>query len=311
MTTATSRAGSLISGEGLRSAVALPIHVDGRLWGAIAVGSGQAPLPPGTEQRMTRVHRPGRHRGRERAEPGRAGGQPRRARPPAGRAGRAAPGGHPGGPRNRPGRGLLGGRRGNPPAVRCGQRGHSPLRAGRDAVVVCGAGDERPGHVAGRDALGTPRLPSPGGGVADRPARPGRRGRVERRGGPDRRPPARARDPVDGRPARSSSRVACGARWARRRGKGRFLPAPPTAWRTSPSWSRRPSGTPRAGLSWPPRGRGSSRPRIRSGGGSSGTCTTGPSSGWSRSAWSCAWRRAWCPPSWPGWRRRSARSRTS
>jgi len=39
--------------EGLRSAVALPIHVDGRLWGAIAVGSGQGPLPDGTEQRMT------------------------------------------------------------------------------------------------------------------------------------------------------------------------------------------------------------------------------------------------------------------
>jgi signal transduction histidine kinase len=39
--------------EGLRSAVALPIHVDGRLWGAIAVGSGQGPLPSGTEQRMT------------------------------------------------------------------------------------------------------------------------------------------------------------------------------------------------------------------------------------------------------------------
>jgi signal transduction histidine kinase len=39
--------------EGLRSAVALPIHVDGRLWGAIAVGSAQAPLPPDTEQRMT------------------------------------------------------------------------------------------------------------------------------------------------------------------------------------------------------------------------------------------------------------------
>ena len=39
--------------EGLRSAVALPIHVDGRLWGAIAVGSGQGPLPPDTEQRMT------------------------------------------------------------------------------------------------------------------------------------------------------------------------------------------------------------------------------------------------------------------
>jgi len=39
--------------EGLRSAVALPIHVDGRLWGAIAVGSGDGPLPPDTEQRMT------------------------------------------------------------------------------------------------------------------------------------------------------------------------------------------------------------------------------------------------------------------
>ena len=39
--------------EGLRSAVALPIHVDGRLWGAIAVGSGEGPLPDGTEQRMT------------------------------------------------------------------------------------------------------------------------------------------------------------------------------------------------------------------------------------------------------------------
>ena len=39
--------------EGLRSAVALPVHVNGRLWGAIAVGSGKGPLPPGTEQRMT------------------------------------------------------------------------------------------------------------------------------------------------------------------------------------------------------------------------------------------------------------------
>src|SRR5712691_9204506 len=39
--------------EGLRSAVAMPVHVDGRLWGAIAVGSGQGPLPPDTEQRMT------------------------------------------------------------------------------------------------------------------------------------------------------------------------------------------------------------------------------------------------------------------
>jgi signal transduction histidine kinase len=39
--------------EGLRSAVAMPIHVNGRLWGVIAVGSGHGPLPPDTEQRMT------------------------------------------------------------------------------------------------------------------------------------------------------------------------------------------------------------------------------------------------------------------
>ncbi|HEY2266166.1 MAG TPA: GAF domain-containing protein, partial [Streptosporangiaceae bacterium] len=39
--------------EGLRSAAAMPIHVNGRLWGAIAVGSTQAPLPDGTEHRMT------------------------------------------------------------------------------------------------------------------------------------------------------------------------------------------------------------------------------------------------------------------
>jgi signal transduction histidine kinase len=38
--------------EGIRSAVAVPIHVNGRLWGMIAVGPGQGPLPPDTEQRM-------------------------------------------------------------------------------------------------------------------------------------------------------------------------------------------------------------------------------------------------------------------
>jgi signal transduction histidine kinase len=37
--------------EGIRSAVAVPIHVDGRLWGLIAVGSWQGPLAPDTEQR--------------------------------------------------------------------------------------------------------------------------------------------------------------------------------------------------------------------------------------------------------------------
>jgi signal transduction histidine kinase len=39
--------------EGLQSAVGTPIHVNGRLWGVIAVGSREGPLPDGSEQRMT------------------------------------------------------------------------------------------------------------------------------------------------------------------------------------------------------------------------------------------------------------------
>jgi GAF domain-containing protein len=39
--------------EGLRSAVAMPIHVNGRLWGMISIASARGALPPDTEQRMT------------------------------------------------------------------------------------------------------------------------------------------------------------------------------------------------------------------------------------------------------------------
>ena len=39
--------------EGLRSAIAMPVHIQAKLWGMIAVGSGQGALPPDTEQRMT------------------------------------------------------------------------------------------------------------------------------------------------------------------------------------------------------------------------------------------------------------------
>jgi signal transduction histidine kinase len=39
--------------EGLRSAVGIPIVVDGRLWGMIATGSEEWPPPDGIEQRMT------------------------------------------------------------------------------------------------------------------------------------------------------------------------------------------------------------------------------------------------------------------
>ena len=39
--------------EGILSSVAVPIYVNGRLWGMIAAGSGQGPLAPDTEQRMS------------------------------------------------------------------------------------------------------------------------------------------------------------------------------------------------------------------------------------------------------------------
>ncbi|WP_344113649.1 GAF domain-containing sensor histidine kinase [Kribbella alba] len=50
--------GAIVGGEstvreGIRSAVAVPIHVDGRLWGMIAVGPENGPMPADTEQRMT------------------------------------------------------------------------------------------------------------------------------------------------------------------------------------------------------------------------------------------------------------------
>jgi signal transduction histidine kinase len=45
--------GELYLREGLSSAFGVPIHVDGRLWGMVAVGTGSGPLPPDAEQRMT------------------------------------------------------------------------------------------------------------------------------------------------------------------------------------------------------------------------------------------------------------------
>jgi signal transduction histidine kinase len=47
-----SEVADVIRREGLRSAVASPIHVGGRLWGAIAASSRQGPFPAGAEQRM-------------------------------------------------------------------------------------------------------------------------------------------------------------------------------------------------------------------------------------------------------------------
>ena len=51
---AESGAGVWVSGPAVRSVVAVPVTVDGRLWGAMAVGwTGDDPPPPGTENRLS------------------------------------------------------------------------------------------------------------------------------------------------------------------------------------------------------------------------------------------------------------------
>ena len=159
--------------EGLRSAVALPIHVDGRLWGAIAVGSGQAPLPPGTEQRMTQftdLVATAVANAQNRAALEASRDELARLLAEQAALRRVAT--------------LVA--RGMDPAevfsavaeeVRrlfdADTAGIVRFQPDGTAVVISGARRRGTGHVAGRDALGTPRLPCPGGGVADRPVHPG------------------------------------------------------------------------------------------------------------------------------------------
>jgi signal transduction histidine kinase len=45
--------GELYLREGLTSAFGVPIHVNGRLWGMVAVGTARGPLPPNAEHRMS------------------------------------------------------------------------------------------------------------------------------------------------------------------------------------------------------------------------------------------------------------------
>lgn len=44
----------LLTSAGMKSAVGVPIRVNGQLWGAFAVGSSDAPLPPDTEQHLAK-----------------------------------------------------------------------------------------------------------------------------------------------------------------------------------------------------------------------------------------------------------------
>ena len=173
--------------EGLRSAVGMPIHVNGRLWGMIAVGSGEGPLPDGTEQRMTEFtdlvatavanaqNRAALEASRdelarllaEQAALRRVATLVARGIDPVEIFSAVA----------EEVRRLLG----------ADSAGIARFEPDGTSVVVVGSVGENPVRLAGRDAHGTPRLPCPGGGVADRPLRPGRRGRVEQRVGPGRR----------------------------------------------------------------------------------------------------------------------------
>ena len=81
---------------------------------------------------------------------------------------------------------------------------------------------------------------------------------------------------------RSWSTDDSGESWSRRRRRpGRCGRTPSRAWRTSPSWSRRRSRTPKRGRRWRRPVRGSWRRPTRSAAGWFAICTTARSSGWS------------------------------
>ena len=281
--------------EGLRSAVGMPIHVNGRLWGMIAVGSGEGPLPDGTEQRMSEFT--------DLVATAVANAQNRAALEAS--------------------RDELARLAEEQAALR---RVATLVARGIDPAEIFSAVAEEVRRLLGADNAGMGRFDPDGTSAVvvsnvgenpvDLPVGTRRELRdylapavVWRTGRPaqvDEDAWSSVSDPVADalREAGVRSLAAspiivegrCGARCPRGTGKGRFLLAPPTGWRTSPSSWQRPSETPRAGPSWRPRERGSWRPRIRPGGGSSATCTTAPSSGWSRSAWSSASPSPWCRP---------------
>ena len=112
------------------------------------------------------------------------------------------------------------------------------------------------------------------------------------------RPPTACASWASGRRwrARSSSKAACGAWWSRLTRRGPFpsgTAEPHGGLHRARRDGRRERREPgRAGRL---AGADRRRHRSRPGGGSSGTCTTGPSSGWSRSAWSCACAQGMVP----------------
>ena len=128
---------------GIRSGVAAPISVEGRLWGTMtAATTRDEPLPPADRGPARPVHRADGHRGREHRV-ARGGGAARR------RAGRAAAGGDAGRGRVLAERGAGRGGRGDGASARR-RRGHAgPLRARRRGHRGCAPGSGPAGNAGG------------------------------------------------------------------------------------------------------------------------------------------------------------------
>ncbi len=295
---------------GLRSGVATPIHVNGRLWGMIAVGSGEGPLPDRTEQRMSEFT--------DLVATAVANAQNRSALEAS---------------RDELTR-LLEEQAALHRVATLVARGIDPTE-----IFSAVAGEIR--QLLGADHAGIGRFEPDGtavvvvGSVGKDPVTVPTGTRVELR---DYLPPAvvwrtgrSARvdedqwssvpDPVtDGlrklgiRSVVASPIIVEGRLWGVVTVLTTRRPFPPDIADRLADFTELVAtavGNAESRAELPPRGRGSSRRRIRPGGGSSGTCTTGPSNAWSRSASSFASRKEWYPLSCVSSRRRLSGSLTN
>ena len=206
--------------------------------------------------------------------------------------------------------------------VRGGDRGGRPPAGARSRRTWCASSPTAPAIVTG--AWSTGSAPSVAGGHARGARRPDRGGADPRqrlagagrqlrgRARLDRRDAARPRLPLERRRADQAGGAALG-RGDGLDGRREAVPGrdPSSGSPTSRSSWRSRSRTPRRGSSWRLRARASWRPATPSGGGSSATCTTARSSGWSRPADPAAVREHSWPTATATWSWCGAPSRSS
>ena len=280
----TEDAGGAAREIGIRSAVGVPITVEGELWGLIAVVStSEEPPPPGTEERLSgftelvataianaqaRVEL--RTIADEQAALGRVATLVAQGEAPAGVF-----------------------------AAVADEVGH--LLKTDDALVVRFEPDESVTIVASWSATGEPlpvgdrRHVEPGDGVTPLVRGTGRPARVDSQTG------YYAELGVESAvaaPITVEGRI-WGVVGVALRGACRRRRIPRSGWRHSPSSSRPRSRMRRAGGSLWRHESGLWPPPMGHAGVSSATCTTAPSSGWSRWRFSCAGRRRPCRLAWP------------